>query len=276
MVSWSKILGLVSITGATGFLGLVAFDVPYLKTVYLLKVELPTNGTTLPGNTRSPHPFITLDGHGLQCSPAQIGYSLAVVLNGTGNEALNKIADSIANATKSINGTLPGSLGNGEIGDALSDASKEATKFLNGTLPDAVNKGVDAISTALTKVLFVHVVAFGIAVVSLLFALLAFFGAPIAECCSCCFCGFASAATFAVFAFDIAFYEIIKRRLNAQNDGTTAIMGNAVWITGTAMLLLFITPILFLVGRCCACCFSGANRKLYDKEYSSGHKGPNY
>ncbi|KAJ7894824.1 hypothetical protein B0H13DRAFT_2525300 [Mycena leptocephala] len=200
MFSWSKILGLASVGAATALLGMVAFDVPYFKSVYFLRIDLG-NGTASTSTGNQTYPFVDLgalgfctdlqDGHGLQCSHAQIGYSLS---------------------------------------------------------------GVTVVASTLTKVLVLHIVTFGIALISFAFALLAFLGAPIAECCSSCFCGFAGAAGFAVFIFDIAFFEIIKLRVNEEGHGSKAIVGNAIYLTLLAWLLLFITPIMFLIGRCCACC----------------------
>ncbi|KAJ7183905.1 hypothetical protein C8R46DRAFT_1068132 [Mycena filopes] len=215
MVSWNKILGLTSVGVATALLGLVAFDVPYFKAVYFLRIDL-ANGTASTAAANQTTPFVDLgalgfctdlkDGRGLQCSPAQIGYSLA-----------------------------------------------EAGKFINGTLPPALSSGVNAVAENLTKVLVLHIVAFGIALVSFAFALLAFLGAPIADCCSSCFCGFAGSATLAVFIFDLAFFYIIKKRVLAEGNSGGAVMGTATYLTLFAFLLLFITPVLFLIGRCCGC-----------------------
>ncbi|KAJ7348430.1 hypothetical protein DFH08DRAFT_865963 [Mycena albidolilacea] len=216
MFAWSKILGLASVVVATGLLGMVAFDVPYFKSVYFLRIDLG-NGTATTASANQTSPFVDLgalgfctdlkDSNGLQCSPPHIGYSLS-----------------------------------------------EASQFLNGTLPPALAAAVVTVSSALTKVLVLHIVAFGIALVSLAFALLAFIGIPIVDRCSSCFCGFAGAAAFAVFVFDIAFFEIIKLRVNQEGHPGTAIMGNAVYLTLLAWLFLFVTPIMFLIGRCCACC----------------------
>ncbi|KAJ6521797.1 hypothetical protein DFH09DRAFT_1192220 [Mycena vulgaris] len=216
MFSWSKILGLASVAAATALLGMVAFDVPYFKSVYFLRLNLG-NGTATATTGNGTSPFVDLgalgfctdlqDGRGLQCSPLKIGYSLA-----------------------------------------------EASEFINGMLPPVLANAVVTVASTLTKVLVLHVVAFGIAVISFTFALLAFICIPVADRCSSCFCGFAGAAAFAVFAFDIAFFEIIKLRVNEEGHGGKAIMRNAVYFTLRAWLLLFVTPIMFLIGRCCACC----------------------
>ncbi|KAJ7122699.1 actin cortical patch SUR7/pH-response regulator pali [Mycena crocata] len=227
MVSWNKILGLTSVAAATALLGFVAFDVPYFKSVYFLRIDL-ANGTASTAAANQTNPFVDLgvlgfctdlkDGRGLQCSPAEVGYSLS-----------------------------------------------EAGKFINGTLPPALTASVNAVATTLTKVLVLHIVAFGIALLSFGFALLAFFGAPIADCCSSCFCGFAGAAAFAVFIFDIAFFQIIKKRVTEEGNSGGAVMGNALYLTLFAWLLLMITPIMFLLGRCLGCCVPDS--KSHNKSY---------
>lgn len=236
MFAWSKILGLASVVVATGLLGMVAFDVPYFKSIYFLRIDLG-DGTATTASANQANPFVDLgalgfctdlkDSNGLQCSPPHIGYSLS----GLAFSPYNGICQMLTSRS-------------------------EASQFLGGTLPPALKTAVVTVSSALTKVLVLHIVAFGIALVSLAFALLAFIGVPIVERCSTCFCGFASAAAFAVFVFDIAFFEIIKLRVNQEGHPGTAIMGNAVYLTLLAWLFLFVTPIMFFIGRCCACCRS--------------------
>jgi hypothetical protein len=115
-----------------------------------------------------------------------------------------------------------------------------------------LSKGVNVAAAALTKALVLHLVALVVALVAFGFALLALMGIPfIAECCADCFSGFAGATGFVVFVFDLAFFYIIKKRVDEESGSSSAVMGNAIWLTFAAMILLFITPILFLIGRCC-------------------------
>jgi hypothetical protein len=153
----------------------------------------------------------------------------------------------------------------------LTKVCAEAGQFINGTLPPALTAGVNAVASTLTKVLVLHIVAFGISLISFAFALLAFLGAPIADCCSSCFCGFAGSAAFAVFIFDIAFFEIIKKRVEEEGNANGAIMGNALYLTLIAWLLLFITPILFLIGRCCGCCLPDMSSHDHEKRKHSNY-----
>ncbi|KAF7335433.1 hypothetical protein MVEN_02196400 [Mycena venus] len=220
-----KILGVASIGVAAVLLGLVAFDVPYFKSIYFLRIDLSgAAASTVAANQTTP--FVDLgvlgyctnlqNGLGLQCSPAQIGYSLS-----------------------------------------------EASKYINGSLPSILSNGVNVAAAALTKALVLHLVALAVALIAFGFALLALLGIPfIAECCADCFSGFAGATGFTVFIFDLAFFFIIKKRVNEETGANSAVMGNAIWLTVIAMLLLFVTPILFLIGRCCGCATKVAYKPL--------------
>ncbi|KAJ7149879.1 actin cortical patch SUR7/pH-response regulator pali [Mycena crocata] len=220
-----KILGVASIAVAAILLAIVAFDVPYFKSVYFLRIDL-AGAAASTANSNQTTPYVDLgvlgyctdlkNGMGLQCSPAKIGYSLS-----------------------------------------------EASKYINGTLPGVLSNGVNVAAAALTKALVLHLVALAVAVIAFGFALLALMGIPfIAECCADCFSGFAGATGFVVFIFDVAFFQIVKKRVNAEADASSAVMGNAIWLTLVAMILLFITPILFLVGRCCGCASKVAYKPL--------------
>jgi len=209
----SKILGVTSVVAATILLGIVAFDVPYFKSIYFLRIDLAgASASTSDANQTTPYIDLGVlgfctdlkDGKGLQCSQAHVGYSL-----------------------------------------------DDASKFINGTLPTILAQDANVVASTLTKVLVLHLVAFAIAVLSTGFALLALLGAPIAECFSSCFSGFSASAAFVVFIFDIAFFFIIKSRVNAEGGAGSAVMGNALWLTLVAWILLFITPVMFLIGRCC-------------------------
>ncbi|KAJ6476704.1 hypothetical protein C8R47DRAFT_1289928 [Mycena vitilis] len=228
MVAWTKILGLSSIGAAAAFLGMVAFDVPFFKQVYFLRIDLG-NGTAFANQTNpfgslanqtnpfaplanQTNPFMDLgvlgfcadlkDGRGLQCSTPTVGYKLT-----------------------------------------------EVSQFIDGTLPSSIAAILNTVTSFLTKALVLHIVAFGIALLSFTFALLSFLGLPIAQCFASCFCGFAAAAALAVFIFDIVFFELIKSRIDAVGHQGRAVMGGAVYLTLFAWLLLFITPVLFFIGR---------------------------
>ncbi|KAJ6489046.1 actin cortical patch SUR7/pH-response regulator pali [Mycena sanguinolenta] len=209
-----KILGVAALGVASVLLALVAFDVPYFKSIYFLRIDL-SGAVASTADANQTTPFVDLgvlgfctnlqNGMGLQCSPAKIGYSLS-----------------------------------------------EASKYINGTLPSILSNEVSVAAAALTKALVLHIVALVIALVAFAFALLALLGIPfLAECCADCFSGLAGATGLTVFIFDLAFFFIIRKRVNDTSGANSAAMGNAVWLTAAAMLLLFVTPILFLIGRCC-------------------------
>ncbi|KAJ7053224.1 hypothetical protein C8F01DRAFT_1235948 [Mycena amicta] len=217
MVQWNKILAIGSVAAGAALLGLVAFDVPFFKQVYFLRIELGNGNVTTAANQTTP--FVDLgalgfctdlqDGRGLQCSSPKIGYNLS-----------------------------------------------ETDHFLQGNVSIDLTHTLDVVTGGLTKVLVLHIVAFGISVLSLAFAVFAFLGVPcIATCCSVCFSGFAGAAAFAVFVFDVAFFLVIKARIQAVAGHPGAVVvGNALFLTAIACLLLFATPIFFLIGKCAACC----------------------
>jgi hypothetical protein len=130
----------------------------------------------------------------------------------------------------------------------------DAAKYINGSLPSILSNSISVATTTLTKALVLHLVALAISLGALVFAVLALMGIPIiAECCADCFSGFAGATGLVVFIFDLAFFFIIKKRVEAVDGDHSAVMGNAIWLTLVAMILLFVTPILFFVGKCCAC-----------------------
>lgn len=67
-------------------------------------------------------------------------------------------------------------------------------------------------------------------------------------CCSTCISGFAAVVTLVAFIFDIVLFFIAKARINAVGSAS---IGNAIWLTLAAWLLLFFSGCFFAVGRCC-------------------------
>jgi len=229
MVSWNKILGLATVGAGTALLGMVAFDVPYFTAVYFLRLDLANTTVTTGTIANQTAPFIDLGALGF-CADFQDG--------------------------KGLQCSKP------QIGYNLS----EIVSFSAGNnIPTQLTTTVNSAVSNLTKVLVLHIVAFGISLLSFAFALLAFLGAPIADCCASCFCGFAGSAAFAVFIFDIAFFELIKKRIQDVNNSGAAVMGNALYLTLIAWILLFITPIMFLLGRCFGCCMPDMSDHHHNK-----------
>ena len=69
-------------------------------------------------------------------------------------------------------------------------------------------------------------------------------------CFSTCTSGVGAAITLLAFIFDLAFFFIAKSRLNSVKGGS-ATMGNAIWLTLAAWVLLFFSGCFYGLGRCC-------------------------
>lgn len=102
----------------------------------------------------------------------------------------------------------------------------------------------------LTYALVLHIVAFGLAGVAAVFGLLAHVREMSMTCCSSCISGFGATVALAAFVFDLAIFFIAKSRMNSVSGGSASI-GNAVWITLVAWILLFFSGCFYGIGRCC-------------------------
>ncbi|KAI0053432.1 pali-domain-containing protein [Auriscalpium vulgare] len=102
----------------------------------------------------------------------------------------------------------------------------------------------------LTYALVLHIVAFAFAAVSAVFGLLAHVREFSMTCFSTCISGFGAAIALLAFIFDLAFFFVAKSRINAVKGGS-ATMGNAIWLTLAAWLLLFFSGCFYGLGRCC-------------------------
>jgi len=102
----------------------------------------------------------------------------------------------------------------------------------------------------LTYALVLHIVAFGLASIAAVFGLLAHVREMSMTCCSTFVSGFAAAVSLLAFIFDIAFFFLLKARINKVPGGSAQI-GNAIWITLAAWILLFFAGCFYSFGRCC-------------------------
>lgn len=102
----------------------------------------------------------------------------------------------------------------------------------------------------ITYALFLHVVALILAAGSAVFGLLAHCREFSMACCSTCISGFAAAVALLAFIFDVAFFFIVKGRINALKGGSATI-GIAVWLTLAAWICLFFAGCFYGFGRCC-------------------------
>jgi len=109
-------------------------------------------------------------------------------------------------------------------------------------LPNVVVKWI-------TYCLVLHIVALVLAAGSAAFGLLAHIREMSMTCCSTCVSGFAAAVAMIAFIFDLALFFLTKARINSA--GGSASIGNAIWFTIAAWILLFFSGIFFCCGRCC-------------------------
>ncbi|KDR85667.1 hypothetical protein GALMADRAFT_84706 [Galerina marginata CBS 339.88] len=100
----------------------------------------------------------------------------------------------------------------------------------------------------LTYALFLHVIALIGAAGSAVFGLLAHVREMSMACCSTFISGFAAVVAMLAFIFDLVLFFVAKARISKVG---TAQMGNAIWLTLAAWLLLFFSGCFYSLGRCC-------------------------
>lgn len=100
----------------------------------------------------------------------------------------------------------------------------------------------------ITYALFLHVIALAGAAISAIFGLLAHVREMSMACCSTFISGFSAVVAMFAFIFDLILFFVAKARINAVG---TAQMGNAIWLTLAAWLLLFFSGCFYTLGRCC-------------------------
>ncbi|KAF9024128.1 pali-domain-containing protein [Hymenopellis radicata] len=100
----------------------------------------------------------------------------------------------------------------------------------------------------ITYALVLHIVALALAAGSALFGLLAHIREMSMTCCSTCVSGFAAAVAMLAFIFDLVLFFVAKSRINAVGSAS---MGNAIWLTLAAWILLFVSGCFYTLGRCC-------------------------
>ena len=69
-------------------------------------------------------------------------------------------------------------------------------------------------------------------------------------CLSSCISGLAASITLIAFIFDLVLFFLARTRIRAIK-GSTATIGNALWLTLAAWVLLFISGCMYTIGRCC-------------------------
>ncbi|KAF9567838.1 pali-domain-containing protein [Agrocybe pediades] len=116
----------------------------------------------------------------------------------------------------------------------------------------------------ITYALFLHVIALIGAAGSAVFGLLAHVREMSMTCCSTFISGFAAVIAMLAFIFDLVLFFVAKSRINAVGS---AQMGNAIWLTLAAWLLLFFSGCFYALGRCC---ISNRPRAPSGNKYSGG------
>lgn len=123
----------------------------------------------------------------------------------------------------------------------------DVNKLLGNDLPIQIPQ---VVVKWLTYALVLHLVAFGLAAISALFGLLAHVREMSMTCFSSCISGFGATVALIAFIFDIVFFFVVKARLNDVQGGSASI-GNAIWLTLAAWILLFFSGCFYGIGRCC-------------------------
>ncbi|KAJ3750856.1 SUR7/PalI family-domain-containing protein [Lentinula detonsa] len=118
----------------------------------------------------------------------------------------------------------------------------------------------------LTYALVLHIVAFGLAGGSAVFGLLAHVREMSMSCCSTCVSGFAAVVALLAFVFDLALFFTAKARISSVG---TASIGNAIWLTLAAWVLLFFSGCMYTLGRCCIS-NRGPRNKGWNKDNERG------
>jgi len=132
------------------------------------------------------------------------------------------------------------------------------------TIPSVVVKWI-------TYALVLHIVALVLSGISAVFGLLAHIREMSMTCCSTCASGFAAAVALIAFIFDIALFFLTKSRINSEAGGSATI-GNAIWLTLAAWVLLFFSGFFYCCGRCCISDRPrGPKDKKIDRDFEGGH-----
>jgi hypothetical protein len=200
---------------ATALLAVVSFCVPYFKSIYFLKAIISVGGNngTITFGTLG---YCLELSNGTTCSTPSIGYQL-------GKRFL--FSPTVRRIDLSLFQDINGLVGN----------------KLPIEIPQVAVKWI-------TYALFLHVIALAGAAISAIFGLLAHVREMSMTCCSTFVSGFAAVVAMFAFIFDLILFFVARARINAVG---TAQMGNAIWLTLAAWLLLFFSGCFYTLGRCC-------------------------
>ncbi|BGP23761.1 rim9 protein [Rhodotorula toruloides] len=117
-----------------------------------------------------------------------------------------------------------------------------------------VNGKIAGISTSVLKwityLLILHPIAAGFSVISVVLGLLAHMHGFAGTAFTTCFASFAATFSLLAFIFDIVVFVIAKSRIQSSAVGGSAQLGNAIWMTLAAMILLALSGFFFGCGAC--------------------------
>ncbi|KAF7368214.1 Pali-domain-containing protein [Mycena venus] len=240
MISWERIIGLISIGIATLLLAIASFDV---KGFHLIRLDF--NVTSSPSVDFAVLSFClnVQDGKGIFCSKPKVGYDL---------EDAEILLDD-----RFLNGTVSTADIN-ELAQLLEDVDDD---LFNGKLGlhsiFATITQVNTILKMVTTVFVVHIVAFAISGFCLLLTIIVFFDAvgPI-SCFSYVFLGFGIVASLLSGVFDIVLFVIAKQKIQQlvppipNFPALQVHFGKVVFLEMISFVLLLVTPIVLLIRRC--------------------------
>ncbi|GAA5992744.1 hypothetical protein JCM10908_006912 [Rhodotorula pacifica] len=128
------------------------------------------------------------------------------------------------------------------------------------------NGSISGVSNAVLKwityLLILHPIAAALAGLSTVMGLVAHLRGFGATCFTTCIASLAATVALLAFVFDIVVFLIAKNRIEAAASGESAQLGNAVWMTLAAMILLLTSGFFF---GCGACIF---RRQRHEKQVS--------
>ncbi|GAA5877040.1 hypothetical protein JCM3774_006884 [Rhodotorula dairenensis] len=116
----------------------------------------------------------------------------------------------------------------------------------NGNIAGVSN----AVLKWITYLLILHPIAAALAALSTIMGLVAHLRGFGATCFTTCIASLAATVALLAFVFDIVVFLIAKKRIESAASGESAELGNAIWMTLAAMILLLTSGFFFGCGAC--------------------------
>lgn len=100
--------------------------------------------------------------------------------------------------------------------------------------------------------MILHPIAAGFGAIATISGLVSHIREYSGSCFTTCFASFGATFAILAFIFDIIVFSIAKSRINGNSSlRTSASLGNGIWMTLAAGLLLLFSGFFFCAGRCC-------------------------